>query len=81
MTLEKIKNKLSSDNLINAYYDNGMYELEFDVDRQQIIIANIKSEDHPNAWVDEWYFDDDEIIEEIVKNAEENDIQILEEIR
>lgn len=73
-----MKNKLSSDNLLNTYYDNGMYELSFEVDGEEVIVSNIKSEDHPKAWVDEWYFDDDEIIEKIIKNADENDIRILE---
>lgn len=72
-----MKNKLNSNNLINTYYDNGLYELEFYVDGKKIFIRNIREEDYQDAKNDEWYFDDDEIIKEIIENANDEDIEGL----
>ena len=72
-----MKNKLNSNNLINTYYDNGLYELEFYVDGKKIFIRNIREEDYQDAKNDEWYFDDDEIIKEIIENANGEDIEGL----
>lgn len=71
-----MKNKLNSNNLISTYYENGLYELEFYVDDKEIFIKNIKEQDHPNAWNDEWYFDNDDVLEEIIENANDEDIEI-----
>ena len=72
-----MKNKLNSNNLINTYYNNGLYELEFYVDGKKIFIRNIREEDYQDAKNDEWYFDDDEIIKEIIENANGEDIEGL----
>ena len=71
-----MKNKLNSNNLISTYYENGLYELEFYVDDKEVIITNIKADEHPNAWTDEWYFDNNNVIEEILRNADDKDIEI-----
>ena len=71
-----MKNKLNSTNLMNTYYDNGIYELEFDVDGKEVFIRNIKEKDHPNAWSDEWYFDNEDVLKEIIRNANDEDIEI-----
>lgn len=75
---KEMKNKLNASNLMNTYYDNGLYELLFDAEGKEIFVRNIKAEDHPNAATDEWYFDSNEIIEEIIKNVEDEDIEIKE---
>lgn len=68
--------KLHSNNLTNTYYDNGIYELEFDVEGKEVFIRNIREKDHPNAGSDEWYFNNDDVIEEILRNANDKDIEI-----
>lgn len=72
-----MKNKLNSNNLINTYYDNGLYELEFYVDGKKIFIRNIREEDYQDAKNDEWYFDDDYVLKEIIENANDEDIEGL----
>ena len=71
-----MKNKLNSNNLMNAYYDDGIYELKFNVDNKNVFVRNIKEQDNPNAWTDEWYFDNDDVLEEIIKNVDDEDIEI-----
>lgn len=74
-------NKLSVNNLMNTYYDNGIYELQFLVDGMEVVIINIKEKDHPNAWNDQWYFENDEVIEEILRFSNDEDIIIVGEIK
>lgn len=71
----EMKNKLNVSNLMQVYYDNGFYELEFEVDGEQIIITNVKEEHHPDAWEDEWYFENEEVLKEILINANDEDIK------
>ena len=71
-----MKNKLNRKNLMTTYYDNGIYELEFDVEGKEVIVTNIKEKDHPNAWNDEWYFDNEDVLKEIIRNANDEDIEI-----
>lgn len=71
-----MKNKLNSSNLINTYYDNGIYDLEFYKDDKKILVRNIIADDHPDAVFGEYYFDDDEVIREIIRDADDEDIEI-----
>lgn len=71
-----MKNKLNASKLINTYYDNGLYELLFDVEGKEVFVRNIRKEDHPNANDDEWYFDDDDVLKEIIENIDDEDIEI-----
>ena len=68
--------KVSKKNLINTYYYNGFYEIEFFKNDRYILIKNINEKDHPNAHTNEWYFNNDEIIKEIIENANDEDIKI-----
>lgn len=68
-------NKFKVSNLMQAYYDNGMYELEFHVDDKKFILSNILEKHHPDAWEDEWYFENEEVLKEIMINANDEDIK------
>ena len=71
----EMMNQLSVNNLMQTYYDNGIYELEFHVDGKKYIVTNILEKHHPDAWEDEWYFENEEVLKEILINADDEDIK------
>lgn len=71
----EIMNRLSVKNLMQVYYDNGIYELEFDLDGKKVILTNVLEKHHPDAWEDEWYFENNEVLKEILINANEEDLK------
>lgn len=75
-----MKNKLNRNNLLTTYYYDGTYELHFFVDGKEVYLQNIKIKDYPKATTDEWYFYNEGVLEEIIKNATEEDIEIIESI-
>ena len=62
--------KLNKDNLINTYYYNGFYEIEFFKNDRYILIKNIREEEHLNAHANEWYFNNDDVLKGIIENAD-----------
>ena len=72
-----MKNKLNKNNLMTTYYDNGIYELEFHIDDKKVIITNIFESFHPDAWADEWYFENEDVLKDIIENATDNDLKIV----
>lgn len=73
-----MKNKLNKNNLMNTYYYSDTYVLHFVVDNKNVYLQNIKKKHYPKAEFDEWYFDDDDVLEHIIKNTNEEDIEIME---
>lgn len=71
----EMMNQLSVKNLMQVYYDNGIYELEFDLDGKKVILTNVLEKHHPDAWEDEWYFENNEVLKEILINANEEDLK------
>ena len=73
-----MKNKLNSNNIISVYHYAGTYELHFKMDNKNVYLKNIEKKHHPKAEFDDWYFYDDDLIEEIFRNADNKDIEIME---
>lgn len=69
------KNLLSYENLMMVNYDgdNGIYELEFQEKGKSYIIT-VKASDHEEATTDEDYFDNKELVEQIIEEADEEEI-------
>ena len=59
------------ENLYFAYYDsaNDTYELEFHNEDGEKEFITIDAEDHPEAYDDEYYFDDKEVVDLIIKES------------
>ena len=55
-----------SEDLLNSYYDNGFYELEF----TNGWIRKISAEDHKEAESDEYYWDSQKNIDEALEESE-----------
>ena len=54
------------EDLLNSYYDNGIYDLEF----TNGWIKRIPASEHPEAATDEDYWDDQEHIDEALEESE-----------
>lgn len=74
-----MKKLLTVNNLYATYYDNALYELQFEVNGKKVFIRNIKEEDHEQAASDENYFDNPEVIERIIDDLSVKDKEELEE--
>lgn len=72
-----IKELLKVENLMNTYYDADMdeYTLEFQKDGKSYLIK-VDAEEHEAAKDDEYYFDNENVIADILKNIREEDIEI-----
>ena len=75
-----MKKLLKVNNLYAAHYDNGLYELQFEVNGKKVFIRNIKEEDHEQAARDENYFENPEVIERVIDDLSVKDKEELEEI-
>lgn len=69
-----MKEKLTVENLMASYYDNGFHELEFDVDGKTVFVRNIKIEDDVD--LDEFYWDEAENVDKAVAEADDEDIEV-----
>ena len=71
------KELLKVENLMNTYYDVDMdeYTLEFKKDGKSYLVK-VDAKDHEAAKDDEYYFDDENIIADILKGISEEDIEI-----
>ena len=65
--------KLNGRNLVASYYDNGLYELEFNVDGLNVMVSYITVDGE----VDEFYWDKEENIRKVVDNADDNDFSYV----
>ena len=66
--MEKMKEKLSVTNLLACYYDPAtkLSDLEFDVDGVKVLLKDVPTPDD----ADEYYFDDESLLSELIKNHE-----------
>ena len=76
-----MKNKLNKNNVINVYHYAGAYVLHFVVDNKNVYLKNIEKKHYPKAEFDEWYFNDENVLEEVIKDIDEEDIEVMEIIR
>ena len=69
------KNLLSYENLMMVNYDgdNEVYELKFQENGKSYIIT-VKASEYEAAATDEDYFDNKELVEEIIANTDEEEI-------
>lgn len=67
---------LSYENLMNVNYDEGnqIYELEFQENGKSFFV-NIKTSEHKEAEFNENYFDNKELVEKIIANADKIEIK------
>ena len=65
---QKMKEKLSVTNLLACYYDPAtkLSDLEFDVDGVKVLLKDVPTPDD----ADEYYFDDESLLSELIKNHE-----------
>ena len=63
------KNLLNYENLMNVNFDGESYELEFQEDGKSYFIR-VDARDHEEAATNENYFDDKELVEKIIAEAE-----------
>lgn len=76
-----MKNKLNKNNVINVYRYAGTYLMHFVVDNKNVYLKSIEKKHCPKAEFDEWYFNDDNVLGHIIKNADDEDIEIMETMR
>lgn len=71
------KELLKVENLMNTYYDgaNEEYTLEFQKDGKSYLVR-VDAKNHEAAKDDEYYFDNVEIIADILKGISEEDIEV-----
>ncbi len=69
------KNLLSYENLMMINYDgdNEVYELEFQENGKSYVIY-VKARDHEEAATNEDYFENKELVEEIIADTDEEEI-------
>lgn len=65
-----MKKNLNYENLMNVNFDGESYELEFQESGKSYFIR-VDARDHEEAATNEDYFDDKELVEEIIAEAEE----------
>ena len=65
-----MKNELTVNNLVASYYDNGLHELEFDINGTTVFVRNIKANVNGN----EHYWDDTINVKRVVNDANDDDI-------
>lgn len=72
-----VKEFLKVENLMNTYYDdaNQKYTLEFQKDGKSYFIE-VNAKDHEEAKNNEYYFDDEKTIANILKDIIDEDIEI-----
>ena len=63
------KNLLNYENLMNVNFDGESYELEFQEDGKSYFIR-VDARDREEAATNENYFDDKELVEKIIAEAE-----------
>lgn len=74
---ETVKDKMTIDTLTATYYDeaNSIYELQFEVD-DKVIFLTVDASDHEEAATDEFYFDDEALIDDLVEDADDENIEV-----
>lgn len=78
--IKKMKKLLTVNNLYATYYDNSLYELQFEVGGKTVFIRNIREEDHEQAATDENYFESPEVLEKIIDDLSVKDKEELEDL-
>ena len=73
-----MKKLLTVNNLYATYYDNALYELQFEVNGKTVFIGSIREEDHEQAATDEHYFENPEVLEKIIDDLSVKDKEELE---
>ena len=73
----KLKKELKASQLNATYYDGDMsrYDLEFITQDGDYIDLYVDESDHPQAEHDEDYFDDDQLIDQIIEEADLENIE------
>lgn len=73
-----MKNLLNIKNLLNVEYDGAMdeYTLEFKKDGNAMWVR-VDARDHEDAKNDEFYFDNEEVINQIINNLDEDKIKYV----
>lgn len=64
-----MKKNLNYENLMNVNFDGESYELEFQENEKSYFIR-VDARDHEEAATNEDYFDDKELVEKIIAEAE-----------
>ena len=64
-----MKKNLNYENLMNVNFDGESYELEFQENEKSYFIR-VDARDHEEATTNEDYFDDKELVEKIIAEAE-----------
>lgn len=60
--------------IVNFDGNNNFYELEFQ-SKEGTYFLRVNAKDHERAAEDEFYFDDQELVEKIIADADEDDIE------
>ena len=60
--------------IVNFDKANNFYELEFQA-KEGTYFLRVDGKDHEKAAVDEFYFDDQELVEKLIADADEDDIE------
>lgn len=71
-----MKKNLKFEEMVIVNFDkaNNFYELEFQA-KEGTYFLRVDGKDHEKAAVDEFYFDDQELVEKIIEDASEDDIE------
>lgn len=71
-----MKKNLKFEEMVIVNFDkaNNFYELEFQ-SKEGTYFLRVDGKDHEKASVDEFYFDDQELVEKIIADADEDDIK------
>lgn len=79
----KLANTLDASNLIDVNYDyNGTFILEFWEEGKRIFV-NVEPADHPDAMDSNLslfasYFENDEVVKEIIRTADDKNINVID---
>lgn len=60
--------------IVNFDKANNFYELEFQA-KEGTYFLRVDGKDHEKAAVDEFYFDNQELVEKLIADADEDDIE------
>lgn len=60
--------------IVNFDKANNFYELEFQA-KEGTYFLRVDGKDHERAAVDEFYFDNQELVEKLIADADEDDIE------
>ncbi|MDU1177024.1 MAG: hypothetical protein E6987_05355 [Peptoniphilus harei] len=69
-----MKKNLNYENLMNANFDGESYELEFQESGKSYFIK-VDARDHEEAAINEDYFDDKKLVENILEATDEEEIE------